>query len=145
VWFSTTRPGYVWSYYTKRDDRCYLQIEGQAVRLALGDTRRVATGGDGRGGWHHAVAVWSAKGEAWLYVDGTLVGKGRFGNPGFAFQPGEAFRIGASTGVCANLPFGGKVDEFAVWGRALSAEEIKSLYAWSKEGRSYCDAIARGR
>ena len=35
----------------------------------------------------------------------------------------------------------GCLDEVAVWRRALSAEEVAALYAYSKSGKSYCKAI----
>ncbi len=61
-----------------------------------------------------------------LYVEGALVKSGtEEKNPGPAYESPAAV-IGATN--TKKLPFNGSLDEIAVWNRALSAAEVKTLY-----------------
>ena len=53
------------------------------------------------------------------------------------------FRVGGRTHRLGGKRyfFCGEIDEVAAWSRALSAEEIRSLYSYSRAGKSYCDFV----
>jgi hypothetical protein len=74
------------------------------------------------GEWHHLVATKSA-GSAALYVDGVLVHSGSGAGSDAATSPWHVMRNGT------NAVFSeGKVDEIALYTRALGADEVKAHY-----------------
>jgi hypothetical protein len=91
------------------------------------------------GVWHHAVATCDGK-RMTVYVNGQV--------EAFSYVPGPIdgsnfpLRIGANA-YDTNRHFVGWIDEVALWDRALSAEEVQSLYAFSRGGQSYCAEIEK--
>jgi hypothetical protein len=81
--------------------------------------------------WVHLVATWrSADGYTAIYKNGQLDKAGTLGvGKVLKYLPGYSAKIG-EWGVVrgAAYKFGGLIDEVAVFQRALSAQEIKSLY-----------------
>lgn len=78
------------------------------------------------GTWCHAVLVHDyARGSVALYVNGELVGRDAV--PGFRPALGYTFAIGRHQ-ACRCWHFKGKIDELAVYKRALSEKEIKRRF-----------------
>ncbi|MCC6739955.1 MAG: protein kinase [Planctomycetia bacterium] len=117
-------------------------------------------------GWHHVAVVWDGERAVKIAVDGALADGfvlggdsarlvGRPGpRPEIRSQPfklaespepsAEAITVGRakSGGALMPAPFAGTIDELAVWSRALTDEELKSLPGFAAEGKSYVQAIA---
>ncbi|MGI9239837.1 MAG: LamG domain-containing protein, partial [Verrucomicrobiales bacterium] len=88
------------------------------------------------GQWHHAVAVSDAGMEQRLYVDGKLVSTASI-SP--LANGDKRVRIGDNPDT-ENREWEGCIDEVAIWGRALTEEEIATL--WNEgEGRSIFGAV----
>lgn len=81
--------------------------------------------------WHFITATYDGRGDGTtdfsrIYWDGQLVGNagGDFTDAGHS----SPFTIGYSS-VFGGREFNGVIDEVATWGRALSTEEVASIYA----------------
>ena len=74
-----------------------------------------------------------------VYLDGQRAGEGELHVP----VPPKKFCVGSWRRGWGW--YEGMIDEVAVWQRELSATEIASLLAYSKTGKSYCEAIGRDR
>lgn len=72
------------------------------------------------GEWHHYVTVIQS-GNTKLYVDGVLCGTASYRDPSES-----VLFIGSSA---TGYDIDGVIDEFAVWNRALSEDEVVSLYS----------------
>ncbi len=116
-------------------------------------------------GWHHVAVVWDGDKTARIAIDGALVegfvltgdpgrpgprpgGRPELRQPPFALPDkpspeGDAITIGRpkSLGPLMPGPFAGSIDELAVWDRALTDEELKSLPGFAAEGKSYVQEI----
>jgi hypothetical protein len=119
----------------------YLWVDGQnhveaGASSGAGTTVGVATGdtdvADDR--WHFAVAVYDGI-MLWLYLDGVLE-KVSTWSPGIAtpgmFPSTAPLNVGgraADGATAAGNPFFGRVDEAFVTTDALSADQVRSLYA----------------
>lgn len=87
--------------------------------------------------WHHAVILRNGlHGELW--VDGVLIGAKEDVNPTINNQPLWMGYSSSPDGYQQQY-WGGLLDEFAVFNRALTAEQIVDLYDRSAAGESYCD------
>ncbi|MDB0068202.1 hypothetical protein N9940_00575 [bacterium] len=83
------------------------------------------------GEWHHIVGIsdpddFSTK----LYVDGVLIATGaapEIVDAGNAMTPADLF-IGSNP-QGANREWNGQIDDVAIWGRALTEEEVLSIWA----------------
>jgi hypothetical protein len=73
-----------------------------------------------------------------LYVDGEEIGTGEAasGPPRYRadFQAGDLFLGTYEPNTAGEHPFRGQLDEVALWDRALSRDEIRTLYAASEAG-----------
>ncbi|HBJ37773.1 MAG TPA: hypothetical protein DDZ51_24060 [Planctomycetaceae bacterium] len=88
---------------------------------ALKTTRVGADLADGQ--WHHAAFTWNEeKRHQRLYVDGALVASNR--GPQGGFHSGSAQLGRANTGGAF---IGGSLDEFRIYSRCLSAEDVRTL------------------
>ncbi|MFY0407465.1 PKD domain-containing protein [Solicola sp. PLA-1-18] len=109
------------------DRHVYMQDDGRLVFGAWTGQANVITTPTSLndGSWHQVVAMQSSDGMK-LYVDGALVGT----NPQTAAQPYDGYwRIGGdNTWGSSSAFFDGTLDEVAVFGKALSADTVKSLY-----------------
>ena len=91
------------------------------------------------GQWHHVVAVWNGT-EQRIYVDAKV--KARTPTQGLTLNPttvsAEPARLGAQAKSDAGEQrhFIGVMDEVAVFARALSEEEIQTLYQMGLDGRT---------
>ena len=68
----------------------------------------------------------NAKGELKLYVDGNVAATGTKAALSSSYQPVPASVIGATS--LQTLSFSGLLDEIAVWNRALTSAEVKSIF-----------------
>ena len=76
--------------------------------------------------WHHIVVVWDAP-NVICYIDGTEIINA---NPGAGnlsgADNGNSMRIGSHYGGAA-ARFNGKIDEVAIWSKALSPSEVSAI------------------
>jgi hypothetical protein len=91
--------------------------------------------------WHYVMAV-GGNGKLSLYFDGVLqssttVSAANFGESDYHFNIGGGGVFDASGNF-----FNGKIDEVAVWFRALATNEITALLATNAEQVSYTNYIA---
>jgi len=80
---------------------------------------------DGR--WHHIVAV-RAGSEARLFVDGRFQSAAIHPMGLFSVSNSSTFRLAGHGNGSAEMRYAGDLDEVAVYGRALAAEEVVALY-----------------
>ena len=80
---------------------------------------------DGR--WHHIVAV-RAGSEGRLFVDGRFQGAAIHPMGLFSVSNSSTFRLAGHGTGSAQMQYAGDLDEVAVYGRALAAEEVAALY-----------------
>lgn len=100
--------------------------------------KNIQTGGYGYNDsqWHHAVITKDGThGELW--VDGVLIGAKDDVNPTINNQP-LLLGYSLSGDGYQRIYWGGLLDEFAVFNRALSAAEITDLHQRSQSGQPYC-------
>jgi hypothetical protein len=80
--------------------------------------------------WHHVCATYDrTAGRMAVYVDGKPAGSHAYAARVRA--TGEPLRVGAYYGT--DHHFNGRIDEVAVWNRALSSAEVAKLYARQKD------------
>ena len=73
--------------------------------------------------WHHvAITFIDSSNTIVFYIDGVASGGGVLNLP--ADGPGHVIRIGSNP---AGTYFSGQMDEFRIFGRALSASEVQSI------------------
>jgi len=79
------------------------------------------------GKWHFIVGVRKEDGEGLLYTDGELVASGEFDNREVANAATDLYIGQRDDGAYRTA---GLIDEVRIYNRALSEEEIKSLYLY---------------
>ncbi|MBA3662816.1 MAG: T9SS type A sorting domain-containing protein [Bacteroidetes bacterium] len=79
------------------------------------------------GAWHHLAMVYNGAGTNTLYVDGVSAAMGTYtyNTQTSTFNIG---RLTTQTQFSEWMYWDGKVDDIAIWSRALSACEVKKLY-----------------
>jgi hypothetical protein len=96
------------------------QIDFEIGRPQPSHSVGIQTGAVADGVWHHLAAAWDGRAMT-LYVDGDAAATGPFSGP-YTPPSGGRFRVGyADAGIGSAVL---DVDEVALYGRALSAEEI---------------------
>jgi hypothetical protein len=94
-----------------------------------GSEQKLTTAALATGTWKH-VAVVLSSGQGTLYVDGAVAGSGAISLRPVDLGTIDYAYLGKSQ--FSNDPnFDGQIDEFRVYGRALSAAEIQALYQFS--------------
>jgi len=84
--------------------------------------------------WYHITGVWDASEKLpHIYVDG--VESNKTGNRNFPFGAHDGFNIGHGTSGSGGFWYG-YVDEFQIFDRALSNEQIYQIYISTKDGES---------
>ncbi len=112
-------------------------VSGGQLRFTIESSKgqsRITTNNEiSKNQWHHVVAVYDSANKLMkMYVNGveassTLLSSSAFAPP---FDSTIPVRIGAAIGEdgVAIIPFKGLIDEVAFWNRALTAQEVKSIY-----------------
>lgn len=95
--------------------------------------------------WHHIVAVWDGRSQT-IYIDGKLAAKAqttRAGTLGKKSIGHGAGRLGSQSKSPDRKDrfFRGALDEVAVFDRALSQSEVKSLFEMREKSRSVTTLI----
>jgi PKD repeat protein len=120
---------------TAYDRHVYMDATGRiSFGVYDGAKKTVTTTGaynDGR--WHHVVATLSGQGMA-LYLDGQLAG--RLTTATFAQPLSGYWRIGGDTSWSGAAFFAGRIDEVAVYPKAVSAQQVAAHHALGTTGRA---------
>ena len=84
-------------------------------------------------GWHHAVITWDQDTESniQIYVDGIVDSTSRGGTLANIGSLANALSLYIGSQGAASHHFDGKLDEARMYDRALSAEDVRSLYRLS--------------
>ncbi len=93
------------------------------------------------GEWHHYVGMRDGD-ELILFIDGEQVGTADFSGVGDV-DTSEDLILGTNADASKNF-YGGKLDEVAIWDRALSESEIQKIYDRSNDpsNKYYCNSKA---
>jgi hypothetical protein len=91
------------------------------------------------GEWNHVVATFDS-GQLRVYLNGEPQARSRTGSEIRSSK--TPLRLGSGT-FARERNLVGSIDEAAIWNRALTSEEVRSLFVFSKNGRSYCTEIAK--
>jgi hypothetical protein len=94
---------------------------------AVGSTIVVQTGN-----WYHVAGTYAAKSNLGIYVNGSLEAAVSYG--GTRTANGTLLQIGASA-VWAGRYFSGRIDEAALYDRALSSSDLAAIYAAGSTGK----------
>ena len=119
----TTNAGYVvWIDNNGSTDYLSAEIsDGTDTYSAIGTTDLSSTG------WHQFSIVWDDSNGLYIYLDGKLDGSTTSSTASInSLANALAFRIGAESD--AGVPFDGKIDNITLYGRALSTNEVSTLY-----------------
>jgi len=95
------------------------------------------------GGWYHLAMTWSGNGSSAtgkVYHNGQLVETRSSGLSPSYIQPARGFFIGNDPALGGRV-FAGKVDDLAVFTRALSAQEISAIHVSGQQGQGVLKAI----
>jgi len=133
--------GYGFSIHATSDGYIFGLPDASGADRSLGPDATV----DDMTRWHHIVATYDGK-QMRIYLDGTLAGTTENAN----VRPNlSRFRLSRKSSVClgswghregahtkAHLKrtFLGRIDEFCVFTRAITPEEVQALYAMGKRG-----------
>ena len=93
----------------------------------VADSQDIESGFIIAGEWHHYAVIFTSVGKVRFVRDGEEIGKG-----GVAVKKGsttiKSFTCPATFGIgLADAPMNGMIDEFAIWGKALTPAEVKEL------------------
>jgi uncharacterized repeat protein (TIGR01451 family) len=146
IWFNATGAGVIVDELGQaginqgwHDSQIEILASGD-VRVRVWQTASVDLGIASFGAWHHAVLRYN---QSTSTLDGFLDGVGAVPLRAQTRQiPGGNifYALGATDGtnLGSGVYFNGQLDEFSVWGRALSDNEIESIYtAGSNRGRTF--------
>ena len=114
-------------------------LEDNNLRIFYLNTASPSTVADIKGGtintdtWHHVMVVYdSSNYNVKLYIDNSEVADDTHS---FGIETSSSYvKIGAWGRSGAVNPFDGLIDEVAVWNRALSSDEVSTLYDIQKDG-----------
>ena len=136
LWFYNLKPNSDWRTGVRGSNRDHqIIVENGGDRLGVwangnGDFRPSGfnmPSGDYQG-WHHIVAVGSGS-TTTFYVNGVNVGSSD------RKSTDNIYAVGNGSWSGAHQIFSDRIDEFAVWSRALSATEIANIYSLQSAGR----------
>lgn len=118
--------------HDESDHRFYLGIYGGRYFFGAGDSYKGYSSGVSHDFvadiWYFLALVTNGS-TASYYVDGVLVDSFSYSNSG---QSTKTIAIGALNGVPVSNFLDGDVDEVCIWNTALSALEIRQIYAMQK-------------
>lgn len=113
------------------------------VRFATGSRVDGSGGAIGDGNWHHiAISYDRSAGVAALYLDGvlqasnSLAGTGGSVDSGLPLNVGQdgtgAYNYGGAAGIV-----NGRIDDLAIWLRALTPSDVQTLVLEGRDGRTF--------
>ncbi len=96
------------------------------------------------GHWAHVVVVWKINGNAETYLDGFKVNEVSIApGTGAPYAEGTSLNLGQDgTGAYTDGEWDGLLDDVAIWERALSADEVLTLYGYGIRGDSFLNPPA---
>lgn len=116
--------------HDQNDHRFYMGINGANTYWGAGDTwEDTDVTGMTAGRWYHMAMTMNGT-DAFYYINGTQIATLSYTWTATETSA-KAFLIGQMNGYgidVANRAVDGQIDEFAVWDRALSADEIGDIY-----------------
>jgi subtilisin family serine protease len=86
------------------------------------------------GAFHHLAATWDQQRFA-LYLDGTLLATRTSQGGALNAATSTQFRLGSEAGIGDPFWYNGVIDDAAVFGRALTADEVGRIYAAGPAGK----------
>jgi hypothetical protein len=93
--------------------------------------------------FHHFAAVHTPA-EMRLYLDGELIGTTALAQSNVYYEPGDTLKIGARDCGPTRFAFKGRIDELAMFNRALDVSEIQSLHSTGSASRCAPDRDTDG-
>ncbi len=123
-----------WYFYTDPSGTIYFGREAGGTGVDIS-----AVGAMQAGVWTHVVATYDGA-TSRLYINGTLAASAA----DTGSMPGNAtsLTIGDSSDPGATMPFGGRIDEVAVYPTALSASTVANHFGFTGAGQSYTARVA---
>ncbi len=108
-------------------------------------------------GWHHMAVSWDGDRSVTVAVDGKIASCATWADeiathlkvaklgrrPAPANNGSTLVGTSRMSGNAAFAGFRGSIDEFAVWDRPLTDEELTSLAGYASKKKSYCEEIER--
>lgn len=115
-----------WNY--KRSDATRKDLDYTAAGPVLNNGR-----------WAHVVVVWKINGDAETYLDGFKVNTQSIApGTGDIYADGTSLNLGQDgTGAYTDGEWDGLLDDVAFWDRALTADEVLTLYGYGLQGNSF--------
>jgi len=131
-----------WGFDPYKDHFGLWVNENYKVVMAVGDSRTMENGLFSHtilepDVWYHVVATWNRKREIKIFIDGQLDGFSTQTGNGLNTRSKVSLKIGRQV-VRKNRPFRGHIDEVRIYDRAISDQEIETLY---NNGKSECERI----
>ncbi len=119
---SKTEPGWL---ITLHRGALYFRLGSGVNRAQLGGVRPELMNGE----WHHIAVVFDpSSGQMRAFFNGELIGELDVSSLGTEFPAAHRLVIGKKGAGEALAGLGGNVDEFAIWRRAFTGEEVASLF-----------------
>jgi hypothetical protein len=143
-WVSGGNTG--WGIFTTSDGGVKWNFSDGSTRLDHTINAGFGSSGVADGQWHHLVVTHDREGMARFYIDGEAKGGKLISGLG-SVATGLPLVLGSDGNV--NYPWGGSLDEVAIWRRALFDEEVSKVYqarvtGESVTGRSIVDSDRDG-
>lgn len=136
-WGSGNNTG--WSIGTQTDGRLELNYRRTGEDGLARKDLDLLSQGLAANEWKHVVISWSINGNVVSYIDGIEVNRIPIGpGTGTLNDPALALNIGQDgTGAYTDGEWDGLLDDFAIWERALTGEEVSTLYAFGVFGDNF--------
>lgn len=126
--YGTAELDHIWMLSTF-DDGSALRLRSRVMAGGVTTTLIAPTGEIDLGRWHHTAMTYDGS-MMQLYLDGVVVGSKQHDAEGpVDTAPAAEVWIGDSPPTAGIKPIDGRIDDVAVFERALTVEEIKQLFA----------------
>ncbi|MCP4728854.1 MAG: LamG domain-containing protein [Roseibacillus sp.] len=130
-WSRTNNTG--WGIFSTSDGGVKWNISDGIAHKDSTIRNGFGTGGVADGRWHHLVITHNRSGSAKFYIDGSYTGASSISGLG-SINSGLPLTLGADGRN--RHPWGGDLDELALWRRELDSEEVAVVFENSKLGLS---------
>jgi hypothetical protein len=133
--------GIIGLYDNDGDDTYFLRTSNGVIRSQQKNVsaaqQHVAPSGDIRGSWTHIVATWTKEDRMHVYTNGGASAGGatttHSSDGDENLQDGDnGIRIGSQNRDNLSNPFGGLINDIAIWSTELDATAIEALYNLGK-------------